>query len=49
MFVTGKLAITDTSPSKTKHVIISLMRAVIMAINIQHTDFTMAALTEVHT
>jgi len=41
MFVMGKLGIRETSPSKAKHVMVSLIRTVIMAINTQQTDFTM--------
>jgi hypothetical protein len=41
MFVMGKLGIRETSPSKAKHVMVSLKRTVIMAINTQQTDFTM--------
>ena len=40
MFVMAKLGIRETSPSKAKHVIVSLIQTVIMAINIQQTDFT---------
>ena len=40
MFVMGKLGIRETSPSKAKHVMVSLTWTVIMAINIVQTDFT---------
>jgi len=37
----GKLGIRETSPSKAKHVMVSFIRTVIMAINIQQAPFTM--------
>jgi hypothetical protein len=41
MFIMGKLGIRETSPSKAKHVTVSLTWTVIMAINTQQTVCTM--------